>query len=99
MPQQSKRRTPTQERAQATVDAIVEATARILVEDGYSRASTNRIAARAGVSIGSLHHYFADKDALIGAVVARLAERPELLEDEALAHELTELAVRYLRPD
>jgi AcrR family transcriptional regulator len=75
MPQKNSRRTPTQERAQATVDAIVEATAQLLVEDGYSRASTNRIASRAGVSIGSLYHYFADKDALIGAVVERLAER------------------------
>jgi AcrR family transcriptional regulator len=53
------------------VDALVEATARILVRDGYDRASTNRIAAEAGVSIGSLYQYFPGKAALVAAVVER----------------------------
>lgn len=75
MPVGNHRRTPSQERGQATVDAVIEATARILVEEGYARASTNRIAQRAGVSIGSLYHYFSDKDALIQAVVERVAQR------------------------
>ena len=69
------RRTPTQRRAQVTVQAIVEAAARVLVEDGYGRASTNRIAKRAGVSVGSLYHYFDDKDAIFDALIERTSER------------------------
>jgi AcrR family transcriptional regulator len=49
----------------------VTAAARILVEQGYARASTNAIAVRAGVSIGSLYQYFHDKDDVFAAVVAR----------------------------
>jgi len=54
-----------------TVDALVEATARILVEDGFDKASTNRIAEKAGVSIGSLYQYFPGKEALVAAVIER----------------------------
>jgi AcrR family transcriptional regulator len=69
------RRRPRQARAQATVDAIVQATARVLVEDGYDRASTNRIAHAAGVSIGSLYQYFPSKEALVAALVETHVER------------------------
>ena len=58
-------REPRQRRARATVEAIVEAAARILVEHGWSRFNTNAIAARAGVSVGSLYEYFPDKQALL----------------------------------
>ncbi len=54
-----------------TVDALVEATARILIREGYDRASTNKIAAMAGVSIGSLYQYFPNKEALVAAVIER----------------------------
>jgi AcrR family transcriptional regulator len=47
------------------------AAARILVERGYAAASTNAIAGRAGVSIGSLYQYFRDKNAIFAAVVER----------------------------
>lgn len=52
-----------------TFDALVEATARILVRDGFDRASTNHIAREAGVSIGSLYQYFPNKEALVVAVI------------------------------
>lgn len=71
----SPRKRPRQARAQETVAAIVEATARILEEDGHRAFSTNAVARRAGVSIGSLYQYFPDKDALIGALVAREGDR------------------------
>ena len=64
-----------QDRSRATVEALVEATARILVREGYDRASTNRIAATAGVSIGSLYQYFPSKEALVAAVVERRAQK------------------------
>jgi AcrR family transcriptional regulator len=63
------RKSPFQDRARATVDALLAATARVLVKDGYDHASTNRIAAAAGVSIGSLYQYFPSKEALVAALI------------------------------
>jgi AcrR family transcriptional regulator len=60
-----------QKRSRATVDALVEATARILVREGFDKASTNRIAQVAGVSVGSLYQYFPGKEALVAAVIER----------------------------
>ncbi|WP_213775369.1 TetR/AcrR family transcriptional regulator [Bradyrhizobium sp. dw_78] len=65
------RKQASQARSRATVDALVEATARILVRDGYDKASTNRIADLAGVSIGSLYQYYPSKEALVAAVIDR----------------------------
>jgi len=65
------RKQPKQERARETVEAILTATARILVRDGLERASTNRIADQAGVSIGSLYQYFPNKQALVAALMER----------------------------
>jgi AcrR family transcriptional regulator len=70
-PQTSPRKAASQERSRLTVDALLEATARILVKEGYDRASTNRIARLAGVSIGSLYQYFPSKEALVAAVIDR----------------------------
>jgi AcrR family transcriptional regulator len=80
----SRRRAPRQERAQATVDAIVEATALLVVEDGYARLSTNRIARRAGVSIGTLYQYFSHKEEVVEALVQRLADEQIAAFGEAL---------------
>ena len=52
------RKTPKQERSRFMVTSILDATARVLVEMGFSRTSTNLVAERAGVSIGSLYQYF-----------------------------------------
>jgi AcrR family transcriptional regulator len=65
------RKIATQERSRATVNALVEATARILVKEGFDKASTNRIAEMAGVSVGSLYQYFPSKEALVAAVFER----------------------------
>jgi AcrR family transcriptional regulator len=65
------RKEASQERSRATVDALVEATARILVREGFDKASTNRIAEVAGVSVGSLYQYFPSKEALVAAVIDR----------------------------
>ncbi len=65
------RKSASQERSRATVDALLEATARILVKEGFDKASTNRIAEVAGVSVGSLYQYFPSKEALVAAVAER----------------------------
>ncbi|MGC1547333.1 MAG: TetR/AcrR family transcriptional regulator [Rhodanobacter sp.] len=65
------RKVATQERSRATVDALLSATARILVKEGFDKASTNRIAEVSGVSIGSLYQYFPSKEALVAAVIER----------------------------
>lgn len=65
------RKSASQKRSQATVEALLDATARVLTRAGYDRASTNRIAATAGVSVGSLYQYFPNKEALVAALVAR----------------------------
>lgn len=65
------RKSATQKRSKAMVETLLDATARVLVREGYDRASTNRIAAIAGVSVGSLYQYFPNKEALVAALVAR----------------------------
>jgi len=61
------------------VERIIAAGREVLQRDGYDAFSTNRIAAQAGISPGSLYQYFPHKDAIIDAVVERygadLAER------------------------
>ena len=73
--QLSPRKAPRQSRSQATVTAILDATARILIEQGFAAASTNAVAERAGVSVGSLYQYFPNKDALVTALHARHGEQ------------------------
>src|SRR6516162_3782759 len=65
------RKYASQDRSRATVDVLIEATARILRREGFDRASTNRIAEEAGVSVGSLYQYFPSKEALVAAVIDR----------------------------
>ena len=59
------RRTPTQLRARQSHDAVLEATRRLL-EDATigGLPSTNRIARRAGVSVGTLYQYFDNREAI-----------------------------------
>jgi AcrR family transcriptional regulator len=65
------RKSASQERSRLTVNALLEATARILVREGFDKASTNRIAEVAGVSVGSLYQYFPSKEALVAALIDR----------------------------
>ena len=58
----------------ATVEAILEAAARILEREGLTRLfGTNRIAREAGVSVGSLYEYFDSRDAIVRALSERRA--------------------------
>ena len=98
-PQTSPRKTASQKRSRLTVDALVEATARVLIKEGYDRMSTNKIAARAGVSIGSLYQYFPSKEALVAAVIERHTHALSQVVRKALVKVATqpiETAVREL---
>jgi AcrR family transcriptional regulator len=77
------RKTPTQSRSEDTVASIVEAAAQVLESDGFEGFNTNAVAARAGVSIGSLYQYFPGKDALTVALIRRETRR--FYEDAAVA--------------
>ena len=65
---ESKRRIPRQARAAETVSLILEATAQILEAGGLEAFTTNAVAERAGVSIGTLYQYFSDKRAILLAL-------------------------------
>lgn len=78
-------RKPKQGRSKATVAAIVEAAARILAEQGWTGFNTNAVAARAGVSIGSLYEYFPDKQALLEEIASDHLARGEALLASAAA--------------
>lgn len=65
----SPRKQPKQARAKATYDAVLQATAQLLVEEGADGITTNRVAKKAGVSIGSLYQYFPNKEALFVALL------------------------------
>lgn len=82
--QTNPRKLASQERSRSTVDALVEATARVLLKEGYDRASTNRIAQVAGVSIGSLYQYFPSKEALVAAVIDRHTQQLSQVTRKAL---------------
>ncbi len=94
------RRKPKQERARQLVAAIEQACARILEEEGPERLTTNRIAEVAGVNIGSLYQYFANKEAVVAAVFAATIAResealiPRTRGIDAIAHRSLEDALR-----
>jgi AcrR family transcriptional regulator len=63
------RKSPVQARSAASVDAILEATIQVLLIVGKERLTTTRVAARAGVSVGTLYQYFPNKSALLQAAL------------------------------
>jgi AcrR family transcriptional regulator len=71
----SLRKTPIQQRSKTTVDAVLEAGARLLLSIGYDKASTNKIAELAGVSVGSLYEYFPGKEAIFAEIRRREDQR------------------------
>jgi AcrR family transcriptional regulator len=65
------RKSPVQARSRATVDEILSASAQVFEAQGYAAGTTNRIARRAGVSIGTLYQYFPSKEAIAVALLER----------------------------
>src|SRR5512136_1588730 len=65
------RKPPVQKRSRATVNEILSAAAQVFETHGYAAGTTNRIAERAGVSIGTLYQYFPSKEAIAVALLER----------------------------
>lgn len=78
------RKSPAQARAVATFEAIVDAAAHILGEGGATALTTNKIAERAGASIGSVYQYFPNKQAIVRALLERQIRRAESLRPDVL---------------
>jgi AcrR family transcriptional regulator len=93
-----------QARGERRMAEILDAALALFAEVGYEAASTNRIAARAGVSPGSLYQFFANKEALAQALSARLAAELGAAHAAAFDHvpvadlPLDELIDRILEP-
>ena len=65
------RKRPVQDRSRETVDVILQAAAQVFSHQGFGSATTNRIAERAGVSIGTLYQYFPNKEAILYSLMER----------------------------
>ena len=65
------RKSPVQARSAASVDAILEATIQVLLSIGKEQLTTTKVAARAGVSVGTLYQYFPNKSSLLQAALRR----------------------------
>lgn len=72
--------TKRQSRGKARIDQILIAAAAVLGEMGYESTTTNAIAAKAGISPGSLYQFFKNKDDIAHALAERYAERLSLIE-------------------
>ncbi|QDZ00600.1 TetR/AcrR family transcriptional regulator [Nitratireductor mangrovi] len=73
------RKSPLQGRSRATCEAVMEAAARILEQDGRQGLTTNHVAERAGISVGSLYQYYPGKEAILAALIRQM--RREMLAD------------------
>jgi AcrR family transcriptional regulator len=65
---------PTRVRREATREALIEATAQIMLDEGYAAATSRRVAAQAGVKPALVHYYFPSMDDLFVAVLRDKAE-------------------------
>ena len=79
------RRRPSQARSRSKVEYLLQAAAQVFRAEGYT-ATTNRIAERAGVSIGTLYEYFPNKEALLLALAERHVTEAERGITAALEH-------------
>ncbi len=80
------RKLPQQIRSQRRVEKILSAAIEVFKEVGFDAATTNEIAARAEVSIGSLYQFYPNKSAILNALGTRcLLELRVLLVDQAIS--------------
>ena len=64
-------------RGQATRERILEATQGLILENGFSATSIDRVLERTGLTKGAFFYHFRNKEALTRAVVQRYAQREQ----------------------
>ncbi|PYQ53586.1 MAG: TetR/AcrR family transcriptional regulator [Acidobacteria bacterium] len=92
----------TAETKEATRQAILDSTLKLLREDGWPNVGTREIASEAGIANGTLFNYFPTKEAIVGTLVANaLAEANEAPRTGGVDEQLFALiasGLRRLRP-
>ena len=94
-PQLEPRKSPVQARSTASVEAICEATIQVLLGVGKERLPTTKVAARAGVSVGTLYQYFPNKSSLLQAVLRKHMEEVTLAVETVCAKQRERLWRRW----
>jgi AcrR family transcriptional regulator len=91
---------PQQQRSREKVARILEATATLLERTPYEELGTKLIAAEAGVSVGVLYRYFADKEAIVASLVRHWSQMDvqitERITQEPLPQRSQELLAKLL---
>src|SRR5258705_13900931 len=78
---------PIRARREATRVALIEASAQIMLDEGYAAATSRRVAAKAGVKPALVHYYFPSMDDLFVAVLRDKAETNLQRQRQAIAAE------------
>ncbi|HEY8283188.1 MAG TPA: TetR/AcrR family transcriptional regulator [Chloroflexota bacterium] len=87
------RRAPRQARSQQKIEDILDAAEAVLSQEGHGGFTTNAIAARAQISIGSLYQFFPNKEAIVAALAGRLLEDMRVCRDTLFVPEAAALPV------
>lgn len=87
------RRTPVQRRSRERVERILRAAERLVVSSGVEALTTRAVAEQARIPVASLYQYFADRDAIISALI----ERHVLSMDERISTALQSLSSYSVR--
>lgn len=90
------RHRPQQARGQERVDLILDTAAELIAKEGYETLTTNAIAERAGISIGSLYRYFPDKEAILRGLAIRHLEQVQALYDWVFTEDLIRLPLEVV---
>ena len=106
------RKTPQQARSRQTREDILQATAHLLNRNAFGEVSTNHIAKKTGISIGTLYKYYPNKDAILADLSLKFMREdadlfgqifedsaPKRLKRNALVNELVEALMTIHRED
>jgi AcrR family transcriptional regulator len=97
MPTTSQKETPRrQERGKKRIAELLRAAGEIFADVGYENATTNAIAAKAGVSPGTLYQFFPNKQAIAEALAADYASRNEAVHESAFSLNVSEIPLHKL---
>jgi AcrR family transcriptional regulator len=91
---QERRQAHRQKRGAMRVEEIIAAASVLFAELGYDKVTTNMIAARAGISPGSLYQFFPNKEAIAQAFAAEAVTQLALVYDTMSSFEMTSLPLR-----